>query len=58
MAAVLGWIRKNYGGAEGYLKAHTSLTDEDIRRLRENLIVAPRDYPANDSDVISSDAES
>ncbi|KAK7052863.1 hypothetical protein VNI00_004182 [Paramarasmius palmivorus] len=39
MAAVLKMIRERYGGAEGYLKSHTSLDDNDIQHLRQNLLV-------------------
>ncbi|ESK87858.1 protein tyrosine serine phosphatase [Moniliophthora roreri MCA 2997] len=39
MAAALEMIRNKYGGAEDYLKSHTSLDDNDIRNLRRNLLV-------------------
>jgi len=39
MAATLKMIREKYGGAEGYLKSHTSLSDEDLQTLRRNLLV-------------------
>ncbi|KZT26412.1 hypothetical protein NEOLEDRAFT_1132467 [Neolentinus lepideus HHB14362 ss-1] len=32
-------LKDNYGSAENYLKTHTSLTDEDIARIRLNLLV-------------------
>lgn len=37
MRATLAMIREKYGSAEGYLKQNTSLTDDDIARIRENL---------------------
>lgn len=37
MQATLVMIRETYGTAEEYLKKMTSLTDEDITRIRENL---------------------
>ena len=37
MRATLAMIREKYSGAEGYLKQMTSLSDEDIARIRENL---------------------
>ncbi|TFK55095.1 hypothetical protein OE88DRAFT_1694392 [Heliocybe sulcata] len=38
--AVLDRVLKDkYGGAENYLKTHTSLTDQDIARIRQNLLV-------------------
>jgi len=40
MISTLKMIRDKYGGAEGYLKSRTSITDEDIRKLRDNLLVA------------------
>ncbi|KAG7091308.1 hypothetical protein E1B28_010354 [Marasmius oreades] len=39
MAATLHMIRQKYGGAEEYLKSHTSLNDSDIRQLRENFVL-------------------
>ncbi|KAF9262667.1 hypothetical protein L218DRAFT_960147 [Marasmius fiardii PR-910] len=39
MAAALQMIRQKYGGVEEYLKSHTSLSDSDIRQLRENFVV-------------------
>ncbi|KAL0575561.1 hypothetical protein V5O48_006405 [Marasmius crinis-equi] len=39
MAAPLRMIRQEYGGAEGYLKSHTTLNDNNIRMLRGNLII-------------------
>ncbi|KAK7436534.1 hypothetical protein VKT23_000384 [Stygiomarasmius scandens] len=40
MISTLKMIREKYGGAEGYLKSRTSITDEDIQKLRDNLLVA------------------
>ncbi|KAI0748779.1 protein-tyrosine phosphatase-like protein [Daedaleopsis nitida] len=39
MQAVLNAIRRDYGGAATYVKHYTSLTDEDIARVRKNLLV-------------------
>lgn len=39
MAATLEMIHKKYGGAELYLKTHTSLTDADLDKIRQNLLV-------------------
>ncbi|THV06664.1 hypothetical protein K435DRAFT_773023 [Dendrothele bispora CBS 962.96] len=38
MIATLKMIREKYGSAEGYLKSHTNIKDEDIQKLRENLL--------------------
>ncbi|KAJ7592056.1 hypothetical protein C8J56DRAFT_886783 [Mycena floridula] len=38
MAAVLPMMREKHGGAESYLKTHTSLTDQYIQKLRDNFI--------------------
>ncbi|KAK0459275.1 protein-tyrosine phosphatase-like protein [Desarmillaria tabescens] len=40
MVATLQMIREKFGGAEGYIKAYTSLGDEDIEILRQRLLVA------------------
>ncbi|KAK0212304.1 protein-tyrosine phosphatase-like protein [Desarmillaria ectypa] len=39
MVATLQMIRENFGVAEGYIKAYTSLGDKDIERLRQILLV-------------------
>ena len=39
MEAVLKAIRAEYGDIEGYLRKHTSLTDADFARIRQNLLV-------------------
>ncbi|KAI0351571.1 hypothetical protein OH77DRAFT_930996 [Trametes cingulata] len=39
MQALLDYVRREYGGVEGYLRRYTSLNDEDFRRIRENLLV-------------------
>lgn len=41
MQATLTMFREKYGSAEGYLKQATSLTDDDIARIRENLKPVP-----------------
>jgi hypothetical protein len=30
-------LKSEYGGAEGYVKNHLGLTDQDIKEIRENL---------------------
>lgn len=35
MRATIAMIREKFGGAEGYLRSHTSLTDGDFQRIRE-----------------------
>ncbi|KAJ3002039.1 hypothetical protein NUW54_g6066 [Trametes sanguinea] len=37
MRACLHHIRREYAGIEAFLTKRTSLTDEDFRRIRENL---------------------
>ncbi|OSD08214.1 hypothetical protein PYCCODRAFT_1421218 [Trametes coccinea BRFM310] len=39
MRAFLGHVRREYGGIETFLRKHTSLTDDDFRRIRENLLI-------------------
>ncbi|KAH9910789.1 protein-tyrosine phosphatase-like protein [Epithele typhae] len=39
MSAILDVLQTKYGGAEGYVKQHTSLTDADIARIRKNMLV-------------------
>ncbi|KAJ7286863.1 protein-tyrosine phosphatase-like protein [Mycena rebaudengoi] len=39
MLATLNMIREKYGSAEGYVTSHTSLTAEDVLKLRQNLVV-------------------
>ncbi|KAG6916110.1 hypothetical protein DXG01_008384 [Tephrocybe rancida] len=46
MAAVVPMIREKFGGAEGYLKSHAGLTDDDLRIIRENLLI--RDEQASE----------
>jgi hypothetical protein len=38
MAATLNMVREKFGGADGYLKTHTTLTDEDLNKIRQNLL--------------------
>ena len=38
MMAFLEWMRKKYGGAGGYLKGECSFGDEDIEKIKENLV--------------------
>ena len=40
MHAVMAAIRTELGGVEAYVKAHTSLTDSDLERIRNNLLEA------------------
>ena len=39
MRATLDVIAKEYGSVDEYVKQHTSLTDEDLARMRANLLV-------------------
>jgi CRISPR/Cas system type I-B associated protein Csh2 (Cas7 group RAMP superfamily) len=39
MLAVIDMIKTKYGSAEGYLTQNTSLTTEDIEKIRSSLIV-------------------
>ncbi|THH29670.1 hypothetical protein EUX98_g4526 [Antrodiella citrinella] len=39
MLAFLQLVQEKYGGAEGYLKQHAQLTDEDITTIRRNILV-------------------
>ncbi|KAI9065049.1 hypothetical protein FKP32DRAFT_1685194 [Trametes sanguinea] len=39
MRAFLGHVRREHGGIEAFLAEHTSLADDDFRRIRENLLV-------------------
>ena len=38
MLATLEMMRERYGGAERYVKEVCGLRDEEIRRIRENLL--------------------
>lgn len=40
MVATLQMIREKFGGAEGYIKAYTSLEDRDIEMLRQTLLIS------------------
>ncbi|KAI0748776.1 protein-tyrosine phosphatase-like protein [Daedaleopsis nitida] len=39
MEAVIEMLRREYGGVEGYIRQHTALTDDDIARVRANMLV-------------------
>lgn len=39
MRAVLGWLDGEYGGAEGYVVSRCGLSEEDVRRIKANLVV-------------------
>lgn len=39
MSNVLDIIDNKYGGAEGYVKDHLGMTDDDIEIVRNNLLV-------------------
>lgn len=39
MQSTLALLREKFGGAESYVKQHTSLTDADIEQIRKNLLV-------------------
>lgn len=38
MLATLGMIRERYGGAEGYLREKCGFDEEDIEKIRNNLV--------------------
>jgi hypothetical protein len=40
MEATLNMIREKFGGADGYLKMYTSLTDEDLSKIRCSLLTS------------------
>ena len=40
MRATLDALAREYGSVEEYVKRHTSLTDEDLARIRANLLVS------------------
>ncbi|KAI6127421.1 protein-tyrosine phosphatase-like protein [Pisolithus croceorrhizus] len=42
MAAFLELLERVYGGVEGYIKKYCGLTEEDISRIRTNLVMSPR----------------
>lgn len=39
MLATLDMVRREYGSVEGYILNHLRLSADDIRRIRENLVV-------------------
>ena len=39
MRSLLAHLREKYGGAEGYLKANTKLTEDDFARIRVGWVV-------------------
>lgn len=41
MLAALEMIRDVYGGAEAYVKEKCGLSDEDVRRIRQNIVHTP-----------------
>lgn len=46
MLATLEMIREVYGGAEGYVKDKCGLSDDDIARIRQNMVhTAPPSGP-------------
>jgi len=40
MSAFLEFLDSKYGGAEGFLRSHVGLSDNDIDTIRENILVA------------------
>ena len=44
MHAFLQLLEEKYGGVEEYLRRYVHLTDEDIEKIRKNLLV-PQDSP-------------
>lgn len=41
MLATLEMIKNKYGGAEGYLKQKCGFEDQDVERIRKNVIESP-----------------
>ena len=41
MLAALEMIRESYGGAEAYVKEKCGLSEEDIARIRQNILHTP-----------------
>jgi hypothetical protein len=39
MVATLNMVREKYGGAEGWVTSHTTLTEQDMLALRQNFLV-------------------
>ncbi|KAJ8698811.1 hypothetical protein PTI98_005479 [Pleurotus ostreatus] len=39
MTSFLELLDKNYGGVEEYLKKYINLSDDEINRIRENILV-------------------
>jgi hypothetical protein len=39
MVATLNMVREKYGGAEGWVTLHTTLTEQDMLALRQNFLV-------------------
>ena len=39
MVATLNMIREKFDGADGYLKTYTSLTDADLSKIRQSLLI-------------------
>ncbi|KAJ7133693.1 protein-tyrosine phosphatase-like protein [Mycena crocata] len=39
MTATLNMVREKYGSAEGWVTSHTGLTKDDVKALRQNLLV-------------------
>jgi protein tyrosine/serine phosphatase len=39
MLAFVDWLDKEYGGAEGWLKKECKWTDDDIEKVRKNIMV-------------------
>ena len=42
MLALLQLLREKYGGPEGYIKTYTGLTDDDIKMIKNNLVMRPK----------------
>ena len=40
MEATLVMIREKFGGAEEYVKTYVKLTDDDIAKIRRNLLIS------------------
>ena len=39
MIAFLEFLGEKYGSAENYLKTHLSFSEEDITKIRQNLLI-------------------
>jgi CRISPR/Cas system type I-B associated protein Csh2 (Cas7 group RAMP superfamily) len=40
MIAFLSMLQEKYGGVENYLKQYTELSEEDLEKIRTNLLIS------------------